>query len=206
MSLYTHGADRVLLDSSSFFVFARAGQLIYLAQYLGKRAYITQEVHGELELNAGKYPDLRTLGRMRWPLEENRLTLTPALMEELFDILRGIQDPGDHRLKHAGEISTVLMAEHLGGELIVLEDSDGKKLATRRKVPRMSTAILAAEMVAMEHLTDELGFAVYDIATPDGVGENEWTRAVREARAALPAQVAQAPASRAKTHEQGKPE
>jgi hypothetical protein len=184
VSQYTHGADRVLLDSSSFFVFANAGQLIYLAQYLGKRACITLEVHGELELNAGTYRDLRTLDRMNWPSKENRLTLPPALMEELFDILRGIQEPGDHPLKHAGEISTVLMAEHLGGKLIVLEDSDGKRLAKRRNVPRMSTAILAAEMVAMGHLTDELGFTVYDIATPDNVGQGEWRRAVAEATAA----------------------
>jgi predicted nucleic acid-binding protein len=197
VSRYTHGADRVLLDSSPFFAFAQAGQLIYLAQYLAKRAFITLEVYAELERNAATYADLQTLGRMRWPREENRLALSPAQLEELFDILRGIQDPGDHPLTHAGEISTVLMAEHLGGELIVLEDADGKQLARRRNVPRMSTAVLAAEMAAMDHLTDDLGFAVYDIATPDGVGRNEWQRAVTEAKAARPAAPAEGSATAA---------
>jgi hypothetical protein len=187
VSRYTHGADRVLLDSSSFFGFAKAGQLIYLAGYLGKRAYITLEVQAELERNAATYNDLRTLDRMHWPPEENRLALPTAQLEELFDILRGIQEPGDHKLKHAGEISTVLMAQHLGGKLIVLEDLDGKKLARKRQVPRMSTAVLAAEMVATGHLTDELGFKVYDLTTPDHVGKADWKRAVAEAKAAVPA-------------------
>jgi hypothetical protein len=187
VSRYTHGVDKVLLDSSSFFRFAEAGQLIYLAGYLRQRAYITLEVHAELERNAATYNDLRTLDRMHWPPKENRLTLPPALLEELFDILRGIREPGDHELKHAGEISTVLMAQHLGGKLIVLEDLDGKKLARKRNVPRISTAILAAEMVAAEHITDDLGFRVYDLATPDQVGEADWKKVVAEARAAAPA-------------------
>ena len=186
MSRYTYGADRVLLDSSSFFLFAAAGQLIYLAGYLGKRACITLEVEAELVRNAVRYKDLRTLDRMHWPAEENPLALPPARLEELFDILRGIQEPGDHKLKHAGEISTVLMAQHLGGKLIVLEDLDGKQLAKKRHIPRISTAILAAEMVAMGYLTDELGFKVYDLATPAHVGKPEWARAVAEAKAALP--------------------
>ena len=171
MSRYTHGADRILLDSSPFFRFAEAGQLIYLAGYLGKRACITLEVHQELERNAATYNDLRTLDRMNWPPEENRLALVPSLLEELFDILRSIQESGDHKLKHAGEISTVLMAQYLGGKLIVLDDIDGKHLARKRAVPRMSTAILAAEMVATKHITDDVGFKVYDLATPDHVGE-----------------------------------
>lgn len=186
MSRYTHGGDTVLLDSSAFFRFAEAGELIYLASYFGKRAYITREVHAELERNAATYNDLRTLDRMHWPPEDNRLTLPPARLEELFDILRGIQEPGDHELTHAGEISTVLMAQHLGGKLIVLEDLEGKKLARKRQVPRISTAILAAEMVAAGHLTDELGFKVYDLTTPDHVGIAEWKRAVAEAKSAIP--------------------
>jgi hypothetical protein len=137
---YTHGAKLVLLDSSPFFRFCEGGQVINLAAYLGKRAHITLEVAGELQRKSSQYTDLKTLERMKWPPADNKLELTSQLKQELLDILRAIQEPGDHPMKHAGEISTVLMAQYLGGELIVLEDRDGRQLALRRKVPRLSTA------------------------------------------------------------------
>jgi hypothetical protein len=77
------------------------------------------------------------------------------------------------------------MAEHLGGELVVLEDADGKRLAARRGVPRLSTAMLAAEMVAVEFFGEDEGFRVYDAATPADVGEDEWKAALSRARAEL---------------------
>jgi hypothetical protein len=184
---YTHGAKLVLLDSSPFFRFCEGGQVINLARYLGKRANITMEVADELRLNSTTYTDLKTLERMKWPPENNRLELTSELKQELFDILRAIRQPGEHRLKHAGEISTVLMAQHLGGELIVLEDRDGKVLAAQRAVPRMSTAMLAAEMVAVRAVGEAEGYAVFDAATPKGVGQSEWKQALKRAQAALPA-------------------
>jgi hypothetical protein len=182
---YTHGANIVLLDSSPFFNFCQGGAVIYLMSYLAERAHITLEVNDELTRNAATYKDLQTLDRMRWPLESNRHELPAPLKQELLDILHGLQKPADHPLKHAGEISTVLMAQHLGGELIVLEDRDGKALAKQRQVPRMSSAMLAAEMTAANAIEEDVGYAVFDAATPTGVGRTEWERALAEARAAI---------------------
>lgn len=183
---FTFGARRVLLDASPFFYFCEGGQLIALCRYLGKRAHITLEVDYELRRNSVRYRDLKTLERLRWPPEDNRLELSPPLKSELLDILRGLRTPGEHELAHAGEVSTVLMAAQLGGELIVLEDADGKALARRRNVPRMSTAMLAAEMVAAGQVAESEGFGVYDAATPTGVGRAEWSAALARAIAALP--------------------
>jgi len=182
---YTLGAVAVLLDSSPFFRFCEGGQVINLARYLGERAYITLEVRDELRLNTPTYRDLKTLQLMRWPPEDNELELPSHLKQELRDILRGIQKPADHPLRHAGEISTVLMGQHRGGELIVLEDKDGKALALKRGVPRLSTAMLAAEMVAVGAITEPEGYGVYDAATPPHVGKSEWAAARARARAAV---------------------
>jgi hypothetical protein len=83
-------------------------------------------------------------------------------------------------------VSTVLMAQHLGRELVPLDDGDGKKLARARGVPRLSTAMLAAEMVACNAIGEPEGFSVYDAATPDHVGQAEWLKALERAAAALP--------------------
>jgi hypothetical protein len=183
---YTHGATKVLLDSSPFFYFCDGGQVINLAGYLGKRAHITLEVDEELRRKSTQYIDLKTLQRMNWPPEDHKLELTAPLKQELLDILRAIRKPGDHPLKNAGEISTVLMAQHLGGELVVLEDHEGKALALKRHVPRLSTAMLAAEMVALGAIAEPEGFAVYAAATPPHVGKKEWADALKRARAAVP--------------------
>lgn len=185
MTAWTLGAERVLLDASPFWHFARAGQLITMARYLDARACITREVDEELTLGRRRLPDLKTLSMLRWPREENRLALPPKRQRELLDIIRQLQEPGDHEMKHAGEVSTVLMAEELGGELVVLEDADGKRLARRRGVPRISTAMLAVEMAVTEHVAQDEAFKVYDQATPNGVGEAEWAAALERAKAEL---------------------
>jgi len=181
---FTFGAAKVLLDSSAFFYFCEGGQVISLAGYLGKRAYITLEVDEELRRNSTRYRDLKTLERMRWPPEDNKLELPAPLKRELLDILRGLRKPGEHPMKNAGEVATVLMAQHIGGALVVLEDAEGKALALRRNVPRLSTAMLAAEMVAAGYIGEPKGFAVYDAATPRHVGQPEWQPALARARTA----------------------
>ena len=62
----------------------------------------------------------------------NRCELPAPLKRELLDLVRALRKPGDHPLKNAGEVSTVLMAQHLGGDLVVLEDHDGKSRSRRR--------------------------------------------------------------------------
>ncbi|MFN8152165.1 MAG: hypothetical protein U0R24_13710 [Solirubrobacterales bacterium] len=187
MSRYTVDADFVLLDASPFWRCAEAGQLLYLARYLDKKAHITLEVDDELKHGATRYPDLKTLDLMRWPPEKNKLSLPAPQQQELLDIIRTLQEDGDHPLKHAGEVSTVLMAQELGGKLILLDDGDGKQLARRREVPRLSTAMLAAEMAVTEAVPEEEAFKLYGLVTPDGVGEAEWTQALERARAEIEA-------------------
>jgi hypothetical protein len=46
--------------------------------------------------------------------------------------------------------------------------------------------MLAAEMVAVGYIQEPEGFAVYDAATPDGMGEPEWQMLLVRARAAKP--------------------
>jgi predicted nucleic acid-binding protein len=185
VTTYTVGTAQVLLDASPFYRFCDGGQIITLASYLGKRAWITLEVEEELRRGAVRYTDLRTLQRMNWPHEDHRLELTTALKRELLDVLRAIRKPGEHRMKNAGEVSSVLMAQHLGGVLVVLDDRDGRTLSRRRNVPRLSTAMLVAEMVVVGAMAESTGFAVYDAATPPHVGEREFAGALSRTRAAL---------------------
>jgi predicted nucleic acid-binding protein len=205
VSCYTVGATKVLLDTSPFWRFCEGGQVINLARYLGKRAYITLEVEAELKRSAGRYGDLKTLGFLRWPRDSNRLELPGPLKRELLDILRALTTPGEHALKNAGEISTVLMAQHLGGELVVLDDHDGRRLAAKRAVPRLSTAMLAAEMVAVGAIGESEGHAVYDVATPPAVGQHDWDAALLRARAALGASSPAAPEQSASPQKGAKP-
>ncbi len=185
MTTHTVGAARVLLDTSPFYRFCEGGQVINLARYLGARACITLEVAEELRRGATRYADLKTLQLMKWPPERNRLELPAPLKRELLDLVRAFRKPGDHPLKNAGEVSTVLMAQHLGGELVVLDDHDGKRLAARRDVPRLSTAMLAVEMVIVDAIEESAGWAVYDAATPTHVGAAEFAAALSRTRAVL---------------------
>lgn len=185
MTTYSVGTARVLLDASPFYRFCEGGQVINLARYLGTRACITLEVEEELRRGATRYVDLKTLQRMKWPPERSRLELPAPLKRELLDLVRALRKPGDHPLKNAGEVSTVLMAQHLGGELVVLDDHDGKRLAARRGVPRLSTAMLAVEMVIFDAIEEPAGWAVYDAATPTHVGVVEFAAALSRARAGL---------------------
>jgi len=175
----------VLLDASVFFRFCDGGQLIYLAQYLKGRAYITREVEEELKFNSTRdpYKGLRTLERLGWPADDHVLNLSPELQLEVATVARGLRDPGDHERKHLGEVATVLMAQELGGEMIILDDGDGKALAVKRKIVRCSSAMLAAEMVVENAVDDASGYRVYLFSAPDGVGPQEWHQALARARA-----------------------
>jgi hypothetical protein len=64
-----------------------------------------------------------------------------------------------------------------------MDDDLGKRLCRTRGIPRLSTAQLAAEMVVAEALDDATGFAVFDVATPAGVGREQFDEAVRRAGA-----------------------
>jgi hypothetical protein len=178
-------ADTVLLDTSVIVNFADAGMLIQLAEYLGPKAAITLDVHRELTRLAGSsHPELATLERLKWPRGE-ALALPPDLLADA-DALRKLHSrPGEHESAHLGEISTALIAPRLPNAIVVMEDGFGKRLCRNRGTPRLSSAQLAAEMVAVAELDEESGYAVFGVATPIGIGRAEFVEALGKARAAL---------------------
>jgi len=58
-------------------------------------------------------------------------------------------------------------------------------LCRMRGVDRISTAQLAAEMVASGSFDEASGFAVFDIATPSHVGRTAFDEAVARAKTGL---------------------
>ena len=183
--IVTRAFERVLFDSSAIITFVEAGEIVRLGGYVGAKGAITLDVEQELlRLSQTRFPGLIALERLRWP-PGDALTLPPHLLQEAEDIRRVERAPGAHEDKDRGEVSTALMTQHLGNAVAVMEDAFGKKICARRKVPRMSTAQLAAEMVAGDVFDLESGFVVYDRATPDHIGRSEFESAVAEARREL---------------------
>lgn len=81
-----------------------------------------------------------------------------------------------------GEIATVVVGAHLNFPLIVADDELAKLLAKPRRLPRISTAMLAVEMTLQGALDEAQGFTAYDCATPAGVGRPEFEAAVERAQ------------------------
>lgn len=185
MTAVARDAERILLDASVIVNFADAGMLLPLASYLGSRAAITLDVERELHRLAGtSRPELATLDHLRWPVGE-ALALPPALLADA-EALRKLHSPaGSHEAANRGEISTALLAAHLPNVVVAMDDALGKRLCQHRGVPRLSSAQLAAEMVAAGALDEEAGYEVFEVSTPDGVGPTEFQQAVERARAAL---------------------
>jgi hypothetical protein len=174
----------VLLDATVPHRFCEAKLLLELANYLGAAAWITPEVESELGNSARgrKYAGLRVLEHLdHWPKVTD--VLPPELRRDYRDFKRAAQQPGDPPEKHAGEITTVLMAAHMGAELVVIDDGFGKKLARLRGLTRRSTAQLALEMVCDGCLNEEEGFAVFNCATEASVGRPRYDQVLREWRA-----------------------
>jgi hypothetical protein len=185
VTVVSRGAERVLLDASVIINFAEAGMLIVLARYLGSRAAITLDVDRELRrLAGGSRPELATLDRLKWPPGEP-LALPPDLLSDA-EALRKLHSPaGAHEAANRGEIATALLGARLPGTVVVMDDALGKRLCQHRGVRRLSSAQLAAEMVVVGELDEDAGYAVFDVATPEGVGREEFCRAVERARTAL---------------------
>jgi hypothetical protein len=182
----------ILVDTSVFYRFCDAGLLSPLKSYLASRARITREVGRELFVAPldNVHRDLASLQNPPWPKktgqvptplrpEANRLKDEARLREAR---AKGVDVAEIPAYKHAGEVTTVLMAEHLGANLVIIDDDFGKSLARARKVPRISTAQLILQMVIDGRLSEDQGFAVFDLATPADVGRSRYDSALREAR------------------------
>jgi hypothetical protein len=177
-------ARRVLFDASPLVHLGQAGLLIPVAGYLGARAAVVRDVHNELVRNRDRFPDLRALSMLRWPPGEP-LDLPPDLVADVEGIRRLHTEPGAHPDKNRGEVATALLAGRLGDALAVMDDYLGKRLCQMRAVPRLSTALLVAEIVAAGAVGEPEGAKAFEQCTPSGVGREEFDRAVERATAAL---------------------
>jgi hypothetical protein len=185
VTVLTRGAAIALLDTSVIVNFADGGALFHLASYLGPKAAITLDVARELNrLAATSRPELVALERLGWP-PGDALALPPDLLADAEDLRRLNAKPGDHPQANLGEISVALLAPRLDNAVVVMDDVFGKRLCHMRGVSRMSSAQLSAEMVATGDLDADTGLAVFQVATPAGVGKPEFDEAVASATAAL---------------------
>ena len=173
---------RVLLDTSPFISFAQGGALFQLAGYLGNRAAITLDVAEELRRNStGRFPELKTPGFLAGrPASRSRCR--PICWPTPPICAASTRPPAPTIAANRGD-ATALLAGRLADAVVIMDDDLGKRLCLTRGIPRLSTAQLAAEMVVAEALDDATGFAVFDAATPAGVGRKEFDEAVRRAGA-----------------------
>ena len=178
MTVRCAGAECVVLDTSVFVNFAEADTLAALAGFLGDRAVRTTEVQAELDRDGlrRKFPKLRQLDSLRWPGGDPYALNTP-LLAELTGIKQVHRRGSEDLLANLGEIATYLAARELGG-LGIVDDDLMKPYFVRRRMPRMSSALVAAEMTASGHIDEIDGLRTYELATPFGIGEVEFRLAV----------------------------
>ncbi len=176
------GAGIILIETTVPHRFCEAQLLPELIRYLGTKAQATPEVIGELERRAQlrTHAGLRLLGMAGWPTATDPLPLDLRL--EFERLRRAAQQPSDHPNAHIGEISTVLMANHLVADLVVIDDEFGKALAKKKRLPRLSTAQLALEMVAEGALDESQGLTVFNLSS-DHAGERIYRARLAERQA-----------------------
>ena len=192
MPMLSPTAPLVLLDASPLCRFAECQLTEKLRAYLGGRARITREVEREL-LRLSERADFGELhdylaadgavvrGAGKWPKPTKNLP--DGLKPEFARLLALKRAVGEHERAHAGEIATVLMAQRRNADLVVIDDNWGSDLAAKvYGLTVMSTARLALEMVVEGALTEDEGFAVFDAATPDGVGRDRFNQALAKLR------------------------
>jgi len=184
-------AQRVLLDASPLCRFAERSLVGALREYLGSRARITREVERELLRLADRAPFVSLAAHLRpqgseagegtWP--KTTKPLPDGLKADFANLLALKHAIGEHDWAHSGEIATVLIAEHRGADLVLIDDGWGAGLARGRGLRVMSTARLVLEMVASDALSGDDGFLVFDAATPDGVGRDRFEAGLSDLRA-----------------------
>ena len=185
-------AQHVLLDASPLCRFAECSLMGALRGYLGSRARITREVERELlrladrdsfvSLAAHLRPQGSEAGEGTWP--QTTKPLPDGLKADFTNLLALKHAIGEHDWAHAGEIATVLMAEHRAADLVLIDDGWGAGLARGRGLQVMSTARLVLEMVVVGALTEDDGFRIFDASTPDAVGRNRYNAGLSQLRSA----------------------
>ena len=191
--MLSQSARLVLLDASPLCRFAECDLLLQLRAYFGPRARITREVERELvrlgaraefaELAEHLADDSETVrSEGKWP--KATANLPDALKVEFANIHSLKRAVDEHDKAHAGEIATVLMAQHRGADLVIIDDVWGSNLAKARGLAVMSTARLSLEMVVAGGLSESQGFRVFDAATLEDVGRDRFDQAMARLRRA----------------------
>jgi hypothetical protein len=172
-------AELVLLDASVPHRFCDAQLLPELIRYLRDNARVTPEVQDELRRNARRedYAGLRLLERANWPSPTD--VLPPEMRVEFEHIRRAVQQLGDPPERHIGEISTVLMAQHLGADLVIMDDDLGKRLVRKKRLSRISTAQLVLEMVVEGALDEAQGLIAFNLSS-NSAGEAVFRKRLQE--------------------------
>ena len=181
------------MDAGPFFRFCEVNKLAALAKYLGQRGCWVVDVANEIELRASSpidalrtHPRLQNLSRLGFPVDQRGATLAPNVNAEVATIRENWADDGDHPRKHRGEIATVLHAEHLGHEPVIVDDGDGIALARLRRVPCLSTTNLAAEMVVAGKLDEDVGRQVFlSVQRRQRLTKANWVSALARYRTAM---------------------
>lgn len=176
----------MLFDTSPLVNLGQCGLLFQLVQYVGARGAVTRDVHNEIVRNLGRFPDLRALGMLRWPPGQP-LDVPVDLIADVEAIRKLNTEAGASPDKNRGEVATALVAARLGDTLAVMEDRLGKRLCQMRGVPRLSTALLVAELVASGVVGEPEGLAAFEHCTPTGIGKSEFEHSVATASAMLSA-------------------
>lgn len=159
-------AEIVVVDTSPVRNFVEAGAQRAFAGYLGSRVRITVDVSRELEEAAGSLPGLRSFLR-EWP-PNDPVDLPHDLKQKAADILGFITDDPRASLRDLGEVTSVLLTEHLraSGEcerpILLLDDvRHGKNLAKPRRLEVIDSPALIVEMVCADAMSRELGNKVW---------------------------------------------
>jgi hypothetical protein len=179
--IFAHRAAKIMLDTSPVRRFAEADALDKLAAFLGNNAYAPAPVLAELRDIEGSFPQIATqLGR-NWPRPAPE---APArVTDDILRLQKRFRPPdrqNDPKV-NLGEIAAVQLAIHFRFPLLVAEDDLAKQLAWK-KIDRISTAMVVAEMVVVDDLDQELGWGIWDASTPDEATRRDYDDGVGRAR------------------------
>ena len=179
--LFAHRASKLMLDTSPVRRFAEAGLIHEMQAFLGEKAYAPSPVLQELRDISDKFKDIDAVLKAKWPKPAPQVE--QRVLDDIFRLQKRYRPPArsDDPRVNLGEIAAVQMAIHLGFPLLVADDELAAKLS-RLKLGRISTAMLAAEMVALGHLDENQGWNVWDSATPDDADHDDYERAASRAR------------------------
>ena len=150
-----------------------AGAQRAFAAYFGERILITLDVARELEEACVYVPGLLAfLGT--WPAAQAPVDLPVELKLKAADILGFVADDPRASLQDLGEVTSILMAQHLrdAGQcqdplLLVDDQRHGKALAAVRGLTIIDTPRLIIEMVCAGAMSRPLGAKVWRVAFSD---------------------------------------